>query len=72
MNWFKSLIDRDIGFVCLLATKQRVVCLVLLLDEMVEQIRAVAKKSPVLHYYEGDQHYRLGLDDGMITVEGTR
>jgi len=43
-----------------------------LLDEMVEQIRAVAKKSPVLHYYEGDQHYRLGLDDGMITVEGTR
>ncbi|MFM5182162.1 DNA phosphorothioation-dependent restriction protein DptF [Aeromonas veronii] len=45
---------------------------IVLLDEMVEQIRAVAKKSPVLHYYEGDQHYRLGLDDGMITVEGTR
>ncbi|WP_407161218.1 DNA phosphorothioation-dependent restriction protein DptF [Aeromonas caviae] len=40
---------------------------IVLLDEMVEQIRAVAKKSPVLHYYEGDQHYRLGLDDGAYS-----
>lgn len=45
---------------------------IILLDEIVEQIRMVAKKSHVLHYYEGGQHYRLGLDDGMITVEGTR
>ncbi|MGL5008009.1 MAG: DNA phosphorothioation-dependent restriction protein DptF [Plesiomonas sp.] len=45
---------------------------IVMLDEMVEQIRSVAKKSPELHYFEGDQHYRLGLDDDMITVEGTR
>ncbi|MDO4687464.1 MAG: DNA phosphorothioation-dependent restriction protein DptF [Plesiomonas sp.] len=45
---------------------------IIMLDEMVEQIRSVAKKSSVLHYYESGQFYRLGLDDGMITVEGTR
>ncbi|CNB54569.1 DNA phosphorothioation-dependent restriction protein DptF [Yersinia intermedia] len=43
---------------------------IILLDEMVEQIRTVAKKSTVLNYYEGDKSYRLGLDGRMITVEG--
>lgn len=42
---------------------------IILLDEMVEQIRAVAKTSPILRYYEGEHIYRLGLDDGLITVE---
>lgn len=44
---------------------------IILLDDMVDQIRAVAKKSTVLNYYEGGKNYRLGLDGSMITVEGT-
>lgn len=44
---------------------------IVLLDEIVDQIRVIAKKSKVLNYYEGDSSYRLGLDGSMITVEGT-
>ncbi|WMC09824.1 DNA phosphorothioation-dependent restriction protein DptF [Oceanimonas pelagia] len=43
---------------------------IILLDEMVEQIRTVAKDSTSLKYYEGAKVYRLEQDDGMITVEG--
>lgn len=44
---------------------------IILLDEIVEQIRAVAKSSSVLNYYEGGHCYRLELDDNRITVEGS-
>lgn len=40
------------------------------LDEIVEQIRAIAKKSTILNYYEGHKSYRLELDGKNITVEG--
>lgn len=43
---------------------------IILLDEVVEQIRTVAKGSTSLKYYEGTKVYRLEQDDGMITVEG--
>ncbi|MDU4840498.1 MAG: DNA phosphorothioation-dependent restriction protein DptF [Leclercia adecarboxylata] len=43
---------------------------IVLLDEMIDQIRAYAKKSVVLNYYEGDKSYRLGLDGERITVDG--
>lgn len=43
---------------------------IVLLDEIVDQIRAFAKKSSVLNYYEGGKSYRLGLDGSKITVEG--
>lgn len=43
---------------------------IILLDEVVEQIRAIAKKSAILNYYEGGKHYRLELDGNNITVEG--
>lgn len=43
---------------------------IVLLDEIVDQIRNFAKKSSVLNYYEGGKSYRLGLDGNNITVEG--
>ncbi|MGL4206363.1 MAG: DNA phosphorothioation-dependent restriction protein DptF [Aeromonadaceae bacterium] len=43
---------------------------IILLDEMVEQIRTLAKTSPRLSYYEGAYTYRLELDDEGITVDG--
>ncbi|MBL0521087.1 DNA phosphorothioation-dependent restriction protein DptF [Aeromonas enteropelogenes] len=42
---------------------------IILLDEMVEQIRTLAKTSPRLSYYEGGHSYRLEFDDEVITVE---
>ncbi|WP_422836950.1 DNA phosphorothioation-dependent restriction protein DptF [Aeromonas encheleia] len=43
---------------------------IILLDEMVEHIRTLAKSSPRLSYYEGTHAYRIELDDELITVEG--
>ncbi|MFP2770769.1 DNA phosphorothioation-dependent restriction protein DptF [Oceanisphaera sp. KMM 10153] len=43
---------------------------IILLDEMVEQVRTVAKISPTLKYYEGGDSYLLEQDDDMIIVEG--
>ncbi|MGM0937341.1 MAG: DNA phosphorothioation-dependent restriction protein DptF [Pseudomonadota bacterium] len=43
---------------------------IVLLEEVVEQIRVIAKKSAILNYYEGDDYYRLELDDNNIIVEG--
>lgn len=43
---------------------------IIFLDEIVEQIRDVAKDSLVLNYYESDRSYCLELDDNRITVEG--
>ncbi|MFY9996737.1 MAG: DNA phosphorothioation-dependent restriction protein DptF [Leclercia sp.] len=40
------------------------------IDEMVDQIRAFAKRSTILNFYEGDKSYRLELDGKKITVEG--
>lgn len=44
---------------------------IIFLDDIVEQIRAVAKSSSVLNYYEGSHCYRLELDDNRIAVEGS-
>ena len=44
---------------------------IVLLDEIIEQVRLVAKVSPVLKYYEGGKSYCLGLDESLITVEVT-
>ncbi|MBB1199023.1 DNA phosphorothioation-dependent restriction protein DptF [Enterobacteriaceae bacterium 89] len=43
---------------------------IIFLDEIVEQIRVVAKCSSVLNYYEGGHCYHLELDDDRISVEG--
>jgi len=43
---------------------------IILLDEMIDQIRAVAKKSNVLNYYEGGKSYRVEADGKKIIVEG--
>lgn len=44
---------------------------IVLLDEMIEQVRSVAKTSQILKYYEGEKSYFLGLDESLITVEET-
>lgn len=43
---------------------------IILLDEMVDQIRAVARKSIILNYYQGNKKYRLEHDGNKIIVEG--
>jgi len=43
---------------------------IVLLDEMVDQISDVARRSPALKFYEGDHCYSASLDDGMIAISG--
>lgn len=43
---------------------------IILLDEMVDQIRAVARKSITLNYYQGGKKYRVEHDGYKIIVEG--
>lgn len=43
---------------------------VVLLDEIIEQVREVAKQSNILRFYENDHCYTAQLDDDMIEIDG--
>lgn len=43
---------------------------VVLLDEIVEQVREVAKQSNILKFYENDRCYTAQMDDDMIEIGG--
>lgn len=43
---------------------------IVLLDEIVDQISEVARRSPILKFYESGKSYSASLDDGMIAVSG--
>lgn len=43
---------------------------VVLLDEIIEQVREVAKQSNILKFYENDHCYTAQLDDDMIEIGG--
>jgi DNA phosphorothioation-dependent restriction protein DptF len=43
---------------------------VVLLDELVEQVREVAKHSDNLIFYENEHRYTAHLDDGLIEING--
>jgi DNA phosphorothioation-dependent restriction protein DptF len=43
---------------------------VVLLDEIIEQVREVAKQSNILRFYENGHRYTARLDDDMIEISG--
>lgn len=43
---------------------------IVLLDEIVDQITEVARRCPVLRFYEAGKSYSASLDDGMIAISG--
>jgi DNA phosphorothioation-dependent restriction protein DptF len=43
---------------------------VVLLDEIIEQIREVAKQSNILRFYENGHYYTAQQDDDMIEING--
>lgn len=43
---------------------------IVLLDDVVEKIGEIAKKSANLKFYEGSKAYKVSLDDDMIAVSG--
>lgn len=43
---------------------------VVLLDEVIEQVREVAKQSKILKFYENDHCYTAQMDDDMIEIGG--